>query len=217
MKFKREIGFLTIIFVLLTSAVKLCPEITFRDKVFIVWIQTFFEAVPTIVFLLPDCVMYSIMLALPLVAGAACFIRRKEFLRAACFSALPAVTFGINCVVKTLVARQRPPFDLQPLIHPHSFSYVSSHSLVTFCVWTVGLIYLNRFCPSLKIKTFFNFFGTAWILFTGLSRVMLGVHYPSDVLAAWVLGSLIFLIYLNIDEKLPNVEKTLKILFNRGS
>jgi len=91
-------------------------------------------------------------------------------------------------VIKALVARDRPD-PLLRAITEDGFSFPSGHaasSLVILCTiaWLISMTTSNRTIRA-----------TAWVaavplaIVIGLSRIYLGVHYPTDVLAGWVLGA----------------------------
>ncbi len=88
---------------------------------------------------------------------------------------------GYN-VLKELVKRIRPCNELADVITPlgctGSYSFPSNHALNNFAAAT----FYYRFYPNLK-----------WILFitaslVAISRVYLGLHYPSDILGGAILG-----------------------------
>ena len=64
----------------------------------------------------------------------------------------PIVAYWINSFVKILAQRPRPPMELQIAVHPHSFSYVSRHSFVTFVFFTLVIYYLNKYCTNKYLK-----------------------------------------------------------------
>jgi undecaprenyl-diphosphatase len=102
----------------------------------------------------------------------------------------------LNCIIKLLVHRVRPPYQLQiGGIHPDSFSYVSSHSLIVFCLWGVVIYFINKYVENKKIKTILFSLSIFWILFVGFSRIWLGVHNPSDVIGAYILGLCLLSVY----------------------
>ena len=84
---------------------------------------------------------------------------------------------------------QRPRPDLVPhLAHVDSTSFPSGHAVSSAVVYlTLGAL-LSQLVQERKQKAYF--LGVACVLtfLVGLSRVMLGVHYPSDVLAGWSIG-----------------------------
>ena len=82
------------------------------------------------------------------------------------------------------------------MINPDSFSFVSSHSLVTFCLWGMGVWYLYKYCKNKRCKIFGVIVAAFWILFVGLSRIWIGVHNPTDVLGAYILGLLLVSVYI---------------------
>lgn len=106
---------------------------------------------------------------------------------AAAFLALSAVGGGLaNTIVKSLVGRPRPPWNGLWSYEPTS-SYPSAHSQGGITVWfALGLIALvlmpgrARWVISIPLLIL----GPA----TGVSRTVLGVHWPSDVLGGWSLG-----------------------------
>jgi len=79
-------------------------------------------------------------------------------------------------------ARPEPFFGAAP----HSFSFPSGHSLFSFCFYLVlaGLVSVRIPSQGLRILVWV----TAGILVAaiGLSRIYLGVHYPSDVIAGYL-------------------------------
>ncbi|MFG1921683.1 phosphatase PAP2 family protein [Cryptosporangium sp. NPDC048952] len=90
--------------------------------------------------------------------------------------------------IKALVARDRPD-PLLRAVTEDGFSFPSGHSassLVVLCTvaWLVSMA-----VPDRTVR------ATVWVaavplaLAIGLSRIYLGVHYPTDVLAGWVLGT----------------------------
>ena len=110
---------------------------------------------------------------------------------------IPLITFLLNCIIKPLIKRPRPPIELQITgIHPDSYSYVSSHSLVTFCLWGMVIFYLYKYSKNQTFKISGTMIALIWILFVGLSRVWLGVHNPTDVLGAYILGLFLLSIYV---------------------
>lgn len=88
-------------------------------------------------------------------------------------------------VVKLLVARPRP--DVTALANPpavdHSYSYPSGHTVVATVVVLTLIIALQPRQRRWGIPL-----GAVVVVLAATSRVYLGVHYPTDVLAAVVYG-----------------------------
>ncbi len=83
-------------------------------------------------------------------------------------------------VAKALIARERPSLA-QHLVAVRSASFPSSHSAGTMMTCLAIILALN-------IGRGGQLLAAIFILAIGLSRIMLGVHWPSDVLSGWGLG-----------------------------
>ena len=93
----------------------------------------------------------------------------------------------LNTGLKNWFSRPRPMNELH-LVSVESFSYPSGHAMSAI-VFYGFLIYLTfRFVSSKKIRYWALSLNLLLILAIGMSRVYLGVHYPSDVLAGWLAG-----------------------------
>ncbi len=191
----KKIIFLILFFIVYTLFIKLCPVITLWDKAFIINIQNLLKDLPIIIPLLPDFKLYSLMIALPLIAGSIFYYKKRKYLNIVFLCSIPLITFLLNCILKPTIQRVRPPYEMQLAIHPDSFSYVSSHSLVTCCVWGLVIYFINKNIENEKSKWCLIVFCVAWILFVGFSRVWLGVHYPTDVIGAYILALILLNIY----------------------
>ena len=189
---------LILAFIIYTIIIKTCPAITTWDKSVIIFVQSRLKNIPLYLPLLPDCKLYTLMITIPLVVGLIYFLRNKEWLKAGFICSIPLATFILNCIIKPIMQRPRPPYELQQVIHPHSFSYVSSHSLVTMTLYGMIIYYTYKYCQNKGIKYSIITISILWILFVGLSRIWLGVHYPTDVLGAYLLGFILCTIYSKI-------------------
>ena len=189
------------IFIIFSITSITCPIIELWDRIFILHLQEMLKNIPLWIALLPDCKLYSIMIALPLIIFGIWFLKRKEYKSIVYFCSIPLVTFLLNCIIKPLVHRARPPYEMQIAIHPDSFSYVSSHSLVTICLWGMVIYFINKYCKNRALKYTGIVFSILWILFVGISRVWLGVHHPTDVIGAYLLGLFLLSVYTKLFEK----------------
>lgn len=92
-----------------------------------------------------------------------------------------------NEFLKWVFQRSRPP-ELMRLIDATGYSFPSGHAMVSFAFYGL-LIYLLWFnLGSGKLKYFWAVFLSVLVLAIGMSRIYLGVHYPSDVVAGFAAG-----------------------------
>jgi undecaprenyl-diphosphatase len=83
-------------------------------------------------------------------------------------------------LLKFLIARPRPT-EISHLVHSFGDSFPSAHSVYAGCLMLL-LIYITQQHRWHKIIVCC---ALTWMLMMGISRVYLGVHYPSDVFAGW--------------------------------
>ncbi|MFI7531381.1 phosphatase PAP2 family protein [Nocardia salmonicida] len=92
-------------------------------------------------------------------------------------------------VIKRLVGRQRPP-EASRLVFEPSLSYPSGHTLgSTVVVGIVALVVVPRLRRH-WVRVIATVFAIGFPLAVGLSRIYLGVHWTTDVLAGWIIGLL---------------------------
>jgi undecaprenyl-diphosphatase len=119
------------------------------------------------------------------VAGFLLMTRRHHMMWVVLVAAFGAV--GINATLKHFVARARP--DVVPkLTDVNSRSFPSGHSATSAAVYlTLGGL-MAQTVSRRRVKLYFVGLALFVTLLVGLSRVALGVHYPTDVLAGWTIG-----------------------------
>ena len=127
-------------------------------------------------------------LVLALAVGTAWLLLRRLPKIAAFIVIAGAGGLILNAVVKELVARLRPVVD-DPVYTTDGWSFPSGHAMSSLVCYGVLVVV---FTPALGSTARRATVGVAVLLVTaiGLSRIALGVHYPSDVLAGWLLGTL---------------------------
>jgi len=95
----------------------------------------------------------------------------------------------VNLALKDVFDRPRPTI-VPPLSKIYTSSYPSGHSLLSAVTYlTLGAL-LASVAPQRRLKTYFLTLAVLLTLLVGISRVLMGVHYPTDVLAGWAAGFL---------------------------
>lgn len=110
--------------------------------------------------------------------------------RAAALFVLASVAGGavLSTILKLAIARPRP--DLVPhLVDVHTASFPSGHAMLSAVVYlTLGGL-LSRLEGPRRMKIYVLSVATILTALIGISRVYLGVHWPTDVLAGWCAGA----------------------------
>lgn len=120
---------------------------------------------------------------------------------------ITAVTSFLNFIFKIIIGRERPDVEMQ-LVSVHGNSFPSGHS-ITALVFYISLMILLRRYFILRRQTTPAYIITAiaptLVVLIGFSRVFLGVHYPTDVLGGWLLGSILMIIGVTLyDNSYPS-------------
>ena len=97
-----------------------------------------------------------------------------------------------NTDLKDLLQQPRP-FDIDPSVQlsdAHGYGLPSGHAQSSVVVWGGIATWIN--------KTWFRMVAILLVILIGFSRIYLGVHFPTDVLAGWVVGVIILSVYLTV-------------------
>ncbi|MEH3144688.1 MAG: phosphatase PAP2 family protein [Methylobacterium frigidaeris] len=85
---------------------------------------------------------------------------------------------------------QRPRPDLVPHgMETFTASFPSGHAMLSAIAYLTLAILLARVERGRRVKAFVMTLGVVTTLLVGVSRLYLGVHWPSDVLAGWCIGA----------------------------
>ncbi len=125
------------------------------------------------------------------------FILRKHLSDGLLFIFTVTIGAAINTLLKIYIQRPRP---LSPLVQASSYSFPSGHSMNSFIFYMLIAFFLYRYTRNIRLCLLFTFFSLLLVFLIGVSRIYLGVHYPSDVLAGYLAGSLWIATVLVIDK-----------------
>ena len=123
------------------------------------------------------------------------YYRRKDFSRFSLLFFTVAGATALNLILKLVFKRQRPAlWDL--LVFEPTFSFPSGHAMASSALAFALIIALKNEPYQVPLRVL----AMAYILFIGFTRLYLGVHYPTDILAGWLVSlawSLIVMLILN--------------------
>jgi membrane-associated phospholipid phosphatase len=113
-------------------------------------------------------------------------IKRRNFTGAGVFALSLALGYGLNNILKDAVARPRP--SLEHFAPAEGYSFPSGHSMLGMIVYIFIAYLLIEVLQARAAKIIVTVVTIMLLLLIGASRIILQVHYPSDVLGGFALG-----------------------------
>lgn len=194
----KKLYIFVFLFIVYALIINLYPVVTQWDINVISVIQNKMQNYPLWIPMLLDSKLYSLAIIFVIAAGFVYFIRKYLIIDIVLLASSPLAAYLCNIIIKNTVQRQRPPLDMQLVVQPSTFSFVSSHTLVITTLFGITIYYLNKYCINNCLKAAGIIFSVLLIIFTGFSRIWLGVHNPTDVIGGYFLGLILVYIYIKL-------------------
>lgn len=122
---------------------------------------------------------------------------RKEVILFCVAIAMGAV---LNSSFKNLAQRPRP--DMSPLVFEPSYSFPSGHAMNSFIFYALVAYFSYHFFRSKSLTVLVSGICGVLVLLIGFSRIYLGVHYLSDIIAGFIAGFWWFVTILLVERTL---------------
>jgi undecaprenyl-diphosphatase len=90
-------------------------------------------------------------------------------------------------LLKTFYERERPTV-VTHIDPPGGLSFPSGHSMISAALYMTLAVLIARTLDKKRLRVFVVLVGFVLMVMIGLTRLYLGVHYPTDVLAGWTAG-----------------------------
>jgi undecaprenyl-diphosphatase len=129
----------------------------------------------------------AVLAPLVIVLGVACWTRRRSFLPLALLVSSYAGALVLETALKHLVGRARPPVA-DRLVQATGDAFPSGHATVGTAVWIAIAVLAMWGLRDRTLRRVVVALAGAVIVAVDLSRVYLGVHWPSDVVAGSLIG-----------------------------
>lgn len=101
----------------------------------------------------------------------------------------------LNMLLKLTFMRDRP-YELM-IITEDGYSFPSGHAMAALGFYGFIIYLIWHFNLTKKVKIIFTILISILIILIGFSRIYLGVHYASDVLAGFMISSAYLIIYIS--------------------
>lgn len=106
----------------------------------------------------------------------------------------------LNLVLKSILQRPRPS-DYR-IINETGYSFPSGHSMISMAFYGFIIYLVYKYIKNRYLKIGLTIILSVLIVAIGVSRIYLGVHYTSDVIAGFLISISYLIMYINIVEKI---------------
>ena len=101
----------------------------------------------------------------------------------------------MNHVLKKIIQRPRPPLEFR-MVEESSFSFPSGHAMASMAFYGLIIYFINKNMKNNKLKKVICIILSILIFLIGMSRIYLGVHYASDVIAGFAISMVYLILYI---------------------
>ena len=105
----------------------------------------------------------------------------------------------LNILLKNIIQRPRP--DEFRIITESGYSFPSGHSMVSMAFYGFLIYLIHKYFKNKKLKIVLITFLSILIILIGISRIYLGVHYTSDVIAGFMISVCYLIVYTSLVKK----------------
>ena len=102
----------------------------------------------------------------------------------------------VSIIFKNIIMRERPMLSL--IEKPSDFSFPSGHTMCSVAFYGFIVYLLLKNIKNYFLKWLIVFVFSMLVIFIGISRIYLNVHYFTDVISGFILGSICLLMIINI-------------------
>lgn len=105
-----------------------------------------------------------------------------------------------NQLLKYIVQRPRPIENR--LIKESGYSFPSGHSMISMAFYGLIIYFCHKYIKNKSLKNICIIFFSILILLIGISRIYLGVHYASDVIAGFMISIAYLITFITVFESI---------------
>lgn len=113
--------------------------------------------------------------------------------------------FAISQIFKNIIRRARPTSVF--LTHASGYSLPSGHTMVSFAFFAYIAYTAIEKINNKSLKLVIRILTTILIIMIGFSRIYLGVHYVTDIIAGYLLGASYLMLFINIRDNSKKRQK----------